>query len=68
MYLDVILGFPIVIPQEDPVHTGIKTLGAVDNELGVVFAFGDDLSPFCGNSIFLPGDSWWRGTLPKTNV
>lgn len=61
------MSFAVVISEENLVQARIKTLGAVNKELGVMLAFGYAFSPFSGNSIFLPGHGWWRGTLHKTN-
>lgn len=58
--MDVIVCLAKLILQQDAVHPGVGALGAVDQELRVVFALRDGFPALGGDTIFLPGHvGWW---------
>lgn len=52
--MDVIVCLSKLILEQDAVHPRVGALGAVDEELGMVFALGDSFPAFGRNAIFLP--------------
>lgn len=59
-HMDVIVCLSKLILEQDAVHPGVGALGTIDEELGVVFAFGDGFPALGGNAISLPDHvGWW---------
>lgn len=59
-HMDVIVCLSKLILEHDAVHPRVGALGAVDEELGVVFALGDGFPALGGDAIFLPDHvGWW---------